>query len=180
MSKKVLLVVDVQTAMIDDQPYNYENVIANIKQLLQVARASHTEVVYVRHDGGSGDIMEAGGDGWQIYHEIAPMDGEKIFEKNFNSAFKNTGLKEYLDSQNVTTIILVGLQSEYCIDTTCKCAFEYGYKLIMPEETNSTYDNEFMSGEELYRFYNYKIWNGRFARVIPVKEAIQYIESTVY
>lgn len=67
--------------------------------------------------------------------------------------------------------------TEYCIDSTCKSAFEHGYKTIMPEETNTTYDNEYLSGEMLYKFFNYKIWNKRFADVIPIEDAIKVLEG---
>ena len=80
-----------------------------------------------------------------------------------------------MEVKGIDTIILVGLQTEYCIDTTCKSAFEFGYKIIIPEETNTTFDNEYLSGEKLYEFYNYKIWNKRFANVIPVEDVIKIL-----
>jgi len=112
-----------------------------------------------------------------ILDEISPNSNEVIFEKQYNSAFHKTDLKEYLDSKNIDTIILVGLQTEYCIDATCKSAFNYEYKIIMPEETNTTFDNEYLSGEKLYEFYNYKIWNKHFADVISVEEVIKILEN---
>lgn len=172
MKNTVLLVVDVQTALIAEHPYNEEKVISNIKQLINEARNTNMEVVYVRHDDGEGEL-ERGVDGWQIYNEIAPMEGERIFDKQYNSAFLKTGLKEYLNQNKVETIILVGLQTEYCIDTTCKAAFEHGYKIIVPYETNTTFDNEYLTGEKLYEYYNKTIWNNRFARVISVEELIK-------
>ncbi|MDF2882132.1 MAG: amidase [Clostridiaceae bacterium] len=175
MNKSILLVVDVQTALIEAHPYNEQNVIDNIKKLISVARDNQKEVIYVRHDDGKGEDLEYGTDGWQIYYEIKPYNAEKVFEKQYNSAFLKTGLKEYLDSKKTNTIILTGLQTEYCIDTTCKAAFEYGYKIIIPEETNTTFDNEYLTGEELYKFYNYKIWNNRFAKVLSVDEAIKIL-----
>lgn len=72
---------------------------------------------------------------------------------------------------------MVGLQTEYCIDATCKSAFDYGYKIIIPEETNTTFANDYLSGEKLYEFYNYKIWNKRFADVISVEEVIKILEN---
>lgn len=175
MNQTVLLVVDVQEEMIKDQPYNYKKVIENIRKLITKARTDHMEVIYVRHDDGEGSPMGYGEPGWQVYHEIAPAEGEKIFDKKFNSAFRQTGLKEYLDLKAVKTIILTGLQTEYCIDTSLKSAFEFGYDIIIPEETNSTYDCEYLSAQDLYRFYNYHIWNNRFARVIPMEEALKLI-----
>ncbi len=170
MKDTVLLVVDVQTALILEHPYNEKNVIGNIKHLISAARRSNTEVVYVRHDDGNGEDLERNSSGWQIYHEIAPENNEKIFDKQYNSAFLKTGLNEYLVNKGIKNIILVGLQTEYCIDTTCKSAFEHGFKLIIPYETNTTFDNEFLSGEKLYEYYNYKIWNKRFARLAAVED----------
>ncbi len=175
MDHTILLVVDVQNVMVEDHPYHIEKVISNIQQLLTAARENHTEVVYVRHDSGVGSDLEAGTHDWEIYLEIAPSKEEKIFDKKFNSAFRQTGLKDYLDSKQITTLVLVGLQTEYCIDATCKSAFEFGYKIVIPEETNSTFDNEYLPAERLYHFYNYGIWDKRFAQVIPMNEAIKYL-----
>lgn len=177
MSNIVLLVVDVQNALINEHPYNEERVIENIKKLILTARDNKKEVVYVRHDGGQGTEFENGTYGWQVYDKVVPNSNELIFEKQYNSAFHKTDLKIYLDNNNIDTIILVGLQTEYCIDATCKSAFDYGYKIIIPEETNTTFDNDYLSGEKLYEFYNYKIWNKRFADVISIEKVIKILES---
>jgi nicotinamidase-related amidase len=170
MSNSALLVVDVQTALIKEHPYNEENVIGNIKRLISIARDSNIEVLYVRHNDGIGEELEYGTEGWQIYNEITPLQDEKVFEKQYNSAFFKTGLKDYLDTKKIDTIILTGLQTEYCIDATLKSAFDNGYNVIIPEQTNTTFDNEYLSGQKLYEFYNYKIWNNRFAKVLSVDE----------
>lgn len=118
MSNSALLVVDVQTALIKEHPYNEGKVIENIKRLISIARDSKKEVLFVRHDDGIGGELEYGTDGWQIYNEILPHKDEKVFEKKYNSAFFKTGLKEYLEAKKIVTIILTGLQTEYCIDAT--------------------------------------------------------------
>jgi len=174
MSNIVLLVVDVQNALIKAHPHNEQRVIENIKKLILTARDNKKEVLYVRHDDGKGTELEQGTDGWQIYDDIAPNESELIFEKQYNSAFHKTALREYLESKEIDTIILVGLQTEYCIDATCKSAFDCGYKIIIPEETNTTFDNEYLPGEKLYEFYNYKIWNKRFATVFSMDDVIKF------
>ncbi|MBE6072495.1 MAG: cysteine hydrolase [Clostridium butyricum] len=175
MSNVALMIVDVQKRLIDYHPYNERKVIENIKKLILTARNNGQEVIYVRHDDGEGSELAKGTEGWQIYDEILPNSYEKIFDKKFNSAFIKTGLKEYLESKNIDTIILTGLQTEYCIDATCKSAFEHEYKVIIPEETNTTFDNEYLPGEKLYEFFNYNIWNNRFARVLSMDEVIEIL-----
>lgn len=177
MSHIALLVVDVQTLLVEGHPYNEQKVIENIQTLISAARAKDIEVVYVRHDDGVGEELEYGTDAWQIYHKIAPVHDEKIFDKHYNSAFLKTGLKDYLDSKGIETLILVGMQTEYCIDATCKSAFEQGYHIIIPEESNTTYDNEYLSGEKLYHYYNYKIWNKRFAKVQSINEVLEFMKN---
>jgi nicotinamidase-related amidase len=175
MNNIVLLVVDVQNALIKKHPHNEHRVIENIKRLILTARDNKKQVIYVRHDDGKGTELEQGTDGWQIYDDIVPNDSELIFEKEYNSAFHKTGLREHLESKEVDTIILVGLQTEYCIDATLKSAFDYGYKIIIPEETNTTFDNEYLSGEKLYEFYNHKIWNKRFASVLSMDDVMKIL-----
>lgn len=68
------------------------------------------------------------------------------------------------------TDIIVGLQTDYCIDVTVKCGFEHGLKMIVPASTNSTIDNAFMTAENFYRYYNEFMWNGRYADCISFEK----------
>lgn len=90
--------------------------------------------------------------------------------KNVNSAFKDTGLLDYLHEKDEDTIIIVGLQTDYCIDATVKCGFEHGLKMIVPANTNSTFDNAYMTAEKSYRYYNQFMWNGRYAECISFEK----------
>lgn len=170
MDNTVLLVVDVQTALVEGHPYNENTVVTNIKNMISTCRGQGIEVIYVRHDGGLGDELERNTVGWNIYDEISPMDNEKVFDKQYNSAFRDTGLKEYLECKDINTIILVGMQTEYCIDATCKVAFEYGYNVIIPEDTTTTYDNAILSGKELSDYYTQYIWNHRYAKMVSIEQ----------
>lgn len=104
---------------------------------------------------------------------ITPNPGEVIFDKQFNSAFVKTDLKNYLANKGIETIILVGMQTEYCIDATCKSAFEHGFKVIIPEKTNTTYDNGVLTAKQIYEHYMDRIWKGRFARVDSMEHILE-------
>lgn len=175
MIKIALLVVDVQHFLIKNHPYNEKNTIENIKRLIETARKNDVEVIYVRHEAGAGSPFERNTKGWEIYHEVQPNNNEIIIDKKFNNAFLKTELQIYLKSKGIENIILVGLQTEFCIDSTCKAAFELDYKVVIPEETNTTFGNVYINGENLYKHYNYKIWNNRFGKVIPMTEVEEMI-----
>ena len=168
MKNTALLVIDVQNALMEDNPYNGKLLISNIKKLIQMAENHNMNVIYVRHDGGKNSALEKDSLGWQIYNEISPGENAVIFDKSFNSAFKETGLHEHLKSLDIKRLILTGMQTEYCIDATCKSAYDLNYEIIIPKQSTTTYDNDLISAKTLTTFFEDQIWQGRFASVIAV------------
>ena len=92
----VLLVVDTQKALVNDELYNCNEFIDNIQLLIKKARENNVEVIYVVHDDGVGSGLTKGTDGFEIFEKFKPLSNEKVFVKIVNSAFKDTGLVEYL------------------------------------------------------------------------------------
>ncbi len=169
----VLLVVDTQQMITNNKLYNFEVFEERVKSLIELARKNNVEVIFVRHDDGPDCELTKGKDDFEIYEGFAPFDGEKIFDKTVNSAFRDTGLLEYLKDKGEDTIIVVGLQTDYCMDATIKCGFEHGFNMIVPEYTNSTFDNDFMSGEKTYKYYNQYMWNKRYAKCVSFEDAME-------
>ena len=169
----VLLVVDTQKAITNSELYQFELFVNNVKELIHTARKNEIEVLFVRHDDGVGNELTKGNDGFEIYEEFQPVDDEIVFDKNVNSSFKNTGLLEYLRRKGENTIIIVGLQTDYCIDATIKAGFEHGFKMIVPANANSTFDNKYMSAKQTYTYYNEFMWSGRYAECMSCEEVIE-------
>jgi nicotinamidase-related amidase len=172
-----LLVVDVQEAVVRRGPYKGDVVLQNITTLIDACRSAGVEVIYVQHDGAPGEDEEPGTEGWKIHAAIGPAPGERIVRKRFNSAFRETDLRTYLDGRGIRTLILVGIQTEYCVDTTCRVAFELGYSLIMPEMTNTTFDNGDVSASQIHELYNRRIFGGRFASVLSMAATLDGVAA---
>lgn len=173
----VLLVVDTQRLITNNSLYKFELFENRVKTLIKQARDNGIEVIYIRHDDGAGSNLTKGTDGFEIYDEFKPADGELVFDKNVNSPFHGTGLLEYLRKKQEDTIIIVGLQTDYCIDATIKCGFEHGFKMLVPANTNSTFDNDFMSAETTYKYYNEFMWNKRYSECISFEKALELMEK---
>ena len=173
----VLLVVDTQKLITTNTVYKFDEFEKRIKCLISCARQNSIEVIYIRHDDGPQEALTKGTDGFDIYDGFAPVIGEKIYDKTVNSPFKETGLLEYLKEKGEDTVIVVGLQTDYCIDATVKCGFEHGFRMIVPEYTNSTVDNDFMTAEQTYMYYNEFVWNKRYAQCISLEEALEMMEN---
>ena len=170
--KTALLVIDVQQAMIDDHPTRMDEFMLNLKLLIDAAHKSDTEVIYVRHDGGEDDPLAFGSAGWQLEKSLVPRVEERIFDKRFNSAFKGTGLSEYLSAQGISRLLVCGMQTEYCIDTSVKVGFELGYEIVVPAGANTTFANPFLSGEKLITYYERMIWHKPLAQVVSMEDVL--------
>ena len=165
MPKTAMLVVDMQNALILEHPYDEKRLIKTISQMEQICRDKGIEVIFIRHEDNT---LVPGESGFEIYSKVAPEKDEKIFNKKYNSAFRKTGLREYLQEKGVERLIVTGMQTDFCVDATIKAAFEYGFDVIVPRGGHTTFDNRYLSGEELYHYYSYEIWNHRYAQVMSV------------
>lgn len=170
----ILLVVDMQKGIVDEELYAYDTFMERTVRLIDAARKNHVEVVYVQHDAGPGSGLTAGDSGFEIADQVRPEPGEKVFVKTINSCFGNKDFKAYMERQEDKRLMIIGLQTNYCIDATVKSAFERGYEVIIPEGSNSTFDNDYMTGETTVRYYNEDVWE-EIADVVSMEEAVELL-----
>lgn len=168
----ILLVVDIQKGITDDRLYEFENFVKNCRQLIDAARKNNIEVIYVQHDDGPGTGFSIGDEDFEISDLVKPAKDEKIYVKDTNSCFGNKDLKKDLVDSNEKELMIIGLQTNFCIDATVKSAFDRGFKVIVPNGANSTFDNDYMDKETTYKYYNEMMWPKRFAECVSVDEAI--------
>ncbi|MFL8713063.1 isochorismatase family protein [Clostridioides sp. GD02377] len=76
----ILLVVDTQKLITNEKLYNFNSFVENVKSLIDTARKSNIEVIYVRHDDGTENELTKGKDGFEIYEKFKPYNKEKIFD----------------------------------------------------------------------------------------------------
>ena len=172
-----LLVVDVQKGITDERLFDFESFITRTCQIIETARKNAVEVIYIQHDDGPGTGFSVGDEDFEIAAQVAPENNEKVFIKTINSCFGNRELAKYLEDEKEDTLMIVGLQTNFCIDATVKSAFERGYKVIVPEGTNSTFDNEYMDKKTTYDYYNKMMWPQRYADCVSMEEAISILQK---
>ena len=168
----ILLVIDMQKGIVDEELYAFDTFMGRTARLIDAARKNNVEVIFVQHDAGPGSGLTAGDSGFEIIDEVHPEPGEKVFVKTINSCFGNRDFREYMERQEDKRLMIIGLQTNYCIDATVKSAFERGFGVIIPEGTNTTFDNDYMTGETTVRYYHEDVWE-EIADIVTVGEAIR-------
>lgn len=156
MLKTVLLLIDAQEGMyqIDPPVYNGKTLLQNLKKIVSYAREKHIPLIYVQHNGPSGSPLEAGTAGWNIHEEIAPEKHDIILSKDTPDCFYETSLMEHLEKLEITRLILSGIQTELCVDTTCRRGFSLGYKVTLAKDAHSTFDKKDISAQQIINHHN--------------------------
>lgn len=153
MASTALLIVDVQVAMFSPlegpMVWNGEKVLHNIDLLLENARATATPVIFVQHTSPEDAEYAEGLPTWYIHPEIAPLPGETVVRKAYWDSFQDTELESVLQAKGIDSLIIVGMQTEYCLDTTVRSALARGYGVVLVKDAHTTFDSPVLKAEQI-------------------------------
>ncbi len=167
MNDTALLIIDIQVGNFSDPElltlmgpiYNGDKLLAKIKSLIDRARLAEIPIIYIQNCGGNGDPDEPGTPGWDIHPSIVPLEEEIIVQKRTPDSFHNTNLKYELDCKGIKHLIIAGLQTEFCIDTTCRSAFSLGYNIILVKDAHSTWNSPVLTAQQIINHHNNVLGN---------------------
>ncbi len=141
-----LIIVDLQTGMFDgrfDPPIHDADTIAErARRLIDWARRSGRKVAFIRHDGPEGDPLAPGASGWPVWPLLGQADDEPTFGKKVGNAFSNPDLAEWVAGQGARDVVLIGAQTDFCVDATVKGAFAEGLGVTVVSDAHSTLDSD--------------------------------------
>jgi nicotinamidase-related amidase len=166
MINTALLVIDMQLANFQDLDPVYESkkILSKVKSLIDNARDQGVPIFYIQNKGSKGDPDEVGTLGWEIHPTILPKKGEVVIEKETPDAFHKTTLNQKLKSKEIDKLIISGLQTEYCVDTTCRRAYSLGYTVVLVKDAHSTWDSSNLTATQIIEHHN-SVLGGMFATV---------------
>jgi nicotinamidase-related amidase len=131
-----LMVIDVQNSVVENA-HRRDEVIANIRRLVDEARASEVPVIWVQH---AGDNLVDGTEGWQYVRELQREPSEPLVHKRYGDAFEDTVLESELTKRRVGRIVVTGAQTDACIRSTLHGAFTRGYDTLLVSDAHTTDD----------------------------------------
>jgi nicotinamidase-related amidase len=156
-----LMIVDVQVGMYEESNpvANGEELLTTLGQLIVQARETDTPIIYIQHDGGEDDLLEAGKPGFPIHPDIAPEEDDIVICKQHPDSFQGTNLQLELERLEISRIVLAGIQTDYCVDTSCRRAYSLGYDVILVQDGHSTWDTEQLKASQIIAHHNEVLGN---------------------
>ena len=157
--RAALLVIDVQQGLCAG-PYAAHDsvaVIARINGLLLRARAAQALVVLVQHEEAEGLVY--GSAEWQLADGLAALPTDARVRKQASSAFHQTRLPTLLQAQGIERVLVCGLQSDYCVDSTVRSALEHHYAVTLVSDAHTTVDNGQLTAAQITAHHNRTLSN---------------------
>jgi nicotinamidase-related amidase len=153
--------------------------IAQAKTLLLAFRDRALPVFHVQHISTrpNATFFLPNTTGVDIHSSVRPAVGESITKKHFPSSFRETTLLEYLRAANVTKLVITGMMTHMCVDTTVRAAADLGFTCFLAQDACATRALEFsghrVEATQVQTSYLAAL-NGAFAQVLPAQEIIAH------
>lgn len=136
-NKTALLIIDIQNFYFPNGSlplFEPEKAALNAQKILKEFRNNNLTVIHVKHNASSGA---------EIHELVKPVKGEKVITKNKANSFVNTDLLEYLKENNITNLVICGMQTHMCLEAATRAASDYGFNCTVIEDACTTRDLTF-------------------------------------
>lgn len=136
-AKTALIIIDIQDFYYpggNSELYEPDKAGKNAQMVLQRFRDRNELVIHIRHN------YEPGGN---IHQDVAPISGEKVISKDHVNSFRDTDLLAYLHNNNISDLVLVGMQTHMCLEAATRAADDFGFHCTVVEDACTTKDLKF-------------------------------------
>lgn len=175
-----LIVIDVQQGFTDTAYWGPRNNPAFEENLDRLVRAWTGPVVVVRHDSvADGSPLEVGQSGNDLVPSVAALEPALLVTKSVNSAFYGEpDLQAWLQGAGVSELVICGIQTNMCVETTARMAGNLGYDVTVAIDATHTFDlvgsdGTTLTADELSRTTAVNLSGGGFATVATTAEVLR-------
>jgi nicotinamidase-related amidase len=139
---RALLVIDVQESFRRHRlwPLMSEPKLPDrIDPLLDMARAAGDQVIWVLHsEPGTGTVFDSASGHVRLMDGLVPRDGEPVLTKTSHNAFTTTNLQQLLTATGVRELMVCGIRTEQCCETTTRIGSDLGYRVTFAIDATAT------------------------------------------
>jgi nicotinamidase-related amidase len=139
---RALVVIDVQESFRQRplwQAISDPDIAAVVARLVDHVRAAGDLVVWVLHsEPGSGTAFDPATGHVRLIPPLAPADGEPVLTKTSHNAFTTTNLQQLLTTRGIRELLIAGIRTEQCCETTARLASDLGYQVTFVTDATAT------------------------------------------
>ncbi|WP_347905171.1 cysteine hydrolase family protein [Pseudomonas purpurea] len=150
-----LLIIDVQHVLCTGEYAVFEigRVLEKINAVSAQARAAGAPVILIQHEEEGGPLA-FDTEGWQLAEGLEVSPEDLRVRKTTPDAFHQTTLSGLLKEKGITQLVVCGMQSDFCVDSTVRRALTLGYDVTLVADAHSTIANEVLSAAQITAHHN--------------------------
>lgn len=179
-----LLIIDVQQGFDDAFWGRRNNPLAetHIVRLLEAWRAQQWPIIHVQHQSRiAHSPLHPANPGYALKVQVRPLPGETLITKQVNSAFIGTSLETLLRQRHITTLVVTGLTTNHCVETTVRMAGNLGFLTYLVSDATATFDRVGPDGtlhraEDIHTISLTSL-HGEFAQVVTTGEVLEVVQT---
>ncbi len=155
-----ILVIDIQQGLCEgpDAAHDCPGTIARINVVTHRARESGVPVFFIQHESSAGYLVH-GSREWQLAADLQVEAGDRRIRKTTPDAFLRTELHEALQAFGVTRLVVCGMHTEFCVDTTIRKAMALGYPVVLVSDAHTSAGNAAISAQQVIAHHNATLTN---------------------
>jgi nicotinamidase-related amidase len=148
---------------------------AKAGMLLQAFRQKQLPLVHIQHVSTrpGATFFLPNTRGVEIHESVAPQAGETVLQKNFPNSFRGTPLLEHLRKLQITQLVVAGMMTQMCVDSTTRAAADLGFQCLLAHDACATKSLSFggatVPAENVQAAFLAAL-NGLFAKVQSTEE----------
>ena len=94
---------------------------------------------------------------------------DHLFNKTRPSCFLGTDLAQQLAAAQIEELVIVGMKTQFCVDTTCRVAVELGFSVVLPEDGHTCMDTPALSAKAIIEHHNATL-AGAFTKQVKARD----------
>jgi nicotinamidase-related amidase len=179
--KTALIVIDIQNDYFPGGNMEVEGAVAaslQSRRVLEHFRAKSLPVIHIQHLSvrPGANFLRPGTVGAEIHENVAPDPGEVLFQKNFPNSFRNTPLLDHLKQLGIERLVICGMMTHMCVDSTTRAAFDLGFQCVLLADACATrslsYGGSQVPAAHVHAAFIAAL-GGVFAKVMTIEEFLE-------
>lgn len=175
---KALLLIDIQNDYFPGGAMELTGSLAASEQarkLLLAFRQKALPIIHIQHISAMPEagFFLPGTPGVEIHKSVEPEQGETVFQKHYPNSFRETPLLDHLHNHKISKLVIAGMMTQMCIDTTVRAAADLGFQCTLAHDACAamalSFNGKSIPAEQVHHVFLAAL-NGFFARVRAVDE----------
>ncbi|MBB5360069.1 nicotinamidase-related amidase [Rhodanobacter sp. ANJX3] len=157
---KAVLVIDVQQGLCEGESaaFDCEGTISRINVVTQKARVAGAPVIFIQHESKTG-FLEHGSSSWQLTKGLEFESTDIKVRKTTPDAFLRTELEAILKARGIEQLVVCGMHTEFCVDTTTRRALSLGFPVVLVSDAHTSAGNTAISALQVIAHHNATLTN---------------------